>query len=152
MLRSPPSDWNDLNSPGKSCGVCGLCHRLCSMNIWCRVHDASGALKRNLYSLQMPVFLWVALITEQIEETQMGGGVLGHRRTHGSHYRVGGWWLWVFKHLPVCALSSFCLCYSSLWLLVSPHRLTRMLSTDWHRLNEIFLMGTFIHVGPQTQR
>lgn len=74
MLRSPPSDWNDLNRPEESCGVCGLCHRLCSMNIWCRVHDVSGALKRNVYSLQMPVFLWVALITEQIGETQTWGG------------------------------------------------------------------------------
>lgn len=94
--------------------------RLCSMNIWCRVHHISGTWKRNLDSLQMLVFLGLALITKKIEEPELETGACPCSPSNTWQQLLrGGQKLWSFKHPSVGAVSSFFLCYSSSWLLIS---------------------------------
>lgn len=124
LLPSPHVAFADLRlrwpqQPGKSCGVCGLSYHRCSMNIWCHAHHISGTLKRNLYSLQMLVFLWLSLITKKIEETELETGACPRSPSNTwQPLLCGGQPLWSFKHPSIRAVSSFFLCYSSSWLLV----------------------------------
>lgn len=86
---------------------CGPSYRLRSMNIWCLVHQSS-TLKRNLYSLQMLVFLWLALITKKIKETELETGACPCSPSDTwQRLLCGGQWLWSFKHPSVLSLPFF---------------------------------------------
>lgn len=113
-------------------------YRRCSMNIWCRAHHISGTLKRNLYSLQMLVFLWLSLITKEDRGDGAGdGGVSSLTLQHMATITVWGATTPVFQtSLHPCCLFLFSLSFLSLTPRFSPpHRLTLMLFADWFCLS-----------------